>query len=138
MIIEEIKNIKTGRKELRNFGLTIGIVLCLLGWLLWWQKKDFYNYFFIFPVMFISLGLFLPVLLKPIYKVWMTFAVIMGWIMTRFILSILFYLVFTSISLVAKLLGNQLLDLKMNNSKKSYWNYKEPKEFKKSDYERQF
>ena len=31
MLIEEIKNIKSTKKDLRNFALTIGIVLILIG-----------------------------------------------------------------------------------------------------------
>ena len=29
-MLEEIKNIKTGKKELRSFGITIGIILYLM------------------------------------------------------------------------------------------------------------
>ncbi|GAG32448.1 unnamed protein product, partial [marine sediment metagenome] len=47
MIIEEIKNIKSGRRELRQFGITVSIVLALLGGLFLWHKKDYYCYFFI-------------------------------------------------------------------------------------------
>lgn len=138
MLLEEIKNIKSGKSELRKFGITIGIVLGLLGGLLLWREKDNYTYFLLLSTVFIFLGLVLPILLKPIQKAWMTFAVILGWFMTRLILSILFYVVFTSIGLILRLFGKQFLDLKMDNSKKSYWNYRKTGEFKKSDYERQF
>ena len=138
MLLEEIENIKSGKSELRKFGIMIGIVLGLLGGLLLWRGKDSYTYFLLLSTVFIFLGLVLPIVLKPIQKVWMTFAVILGWFMTRFILSILFYVVFTSIGLVSRLFGKQFLDLKMDNSKKSYWNYRKTREFKKSDYERQF
>ena len=29
-MIEEIRNIKSGKKELRNFGFTIGLILCFI------------------------------------------------------------------------------------------------------------
>ncbi len=138
MLLEEIENIKSGKSELRNFGVTIGIVLGMLGGLLLWRGKDIYAYFLLLSTVFIFIGLVLPIVLKPIQKAWMTFEVILGWFMTRFILSILFYVVFTSIGLVSRLFGKQFLDLKMDNSKKSYWNYRKTREFKKSDYEKQF
>jgi len=138
MLLEEIKNIKSGKKELRNFGITFGLILGLLGVVFLWRGKDYYNYFIILSLVFFLSGLVLPFLLKPVQKAWMTFAVILGWFMTRFILSILFYVVFTSTRLIAGLFGRQFLDLKMDNSKKSYWNYRKTREFKKSDYERQF
>lgn len=138
MLIKEIKDIKSGKSELRKFGITIGIFLCLLGGLLFWREKDYYFYFLILSTAFILPGLVLPIILKPVHKAWMTLAVLLGWFMTRAILSVLFFLVFTSIKLLALLFGKQFLDLKMDKSKKSYWNYRESKEFKRSEYERQF
>lgn len=79
-----------------------------------------------------------PSVLKPLQKAWMTLAVILGWIMTRVILSILFYLVFTAIGGISRLLGKQFLDLKIDPSINSYWIKREPKTFNKSGYEKQF
>lgn len=138
MLIEEIKNIKSGKSELRKFGITIGIILGLLGGLFLWRDKDYYFYFLILSTAFIFLGLVMPILLKPIHKAWMTLAILLGWFMTRVILSILFYLVVIPISLVSRVFGKQFLDLKMDKSKKSYWNYRETKKIRKSEYERQF
>jgi hypothetical protein len=138
MLLEEIKNIKSKKRDLKNFGITIGIVLGLLGGLLWWKGKDTYTIFIILSLTFIFFGLVLPTLLRPIQKAWMTLAIILGWFMTRVILSILFYLVFTFIGLGLRLFGKQFLDLKMDNSKKSYWILRDKKPFKSSDYERQF
>ena len=62
-------------------------------------------------VFFIA-GLVFPVVLKPAYIVWMRFAFILGWINTRVILVILFYLIFTPIGWVMKLLRIDLLERK--------------------------
>ncbi|MBI5182760.1 MAG: hypothetical protein HY999_00125 [Nitrospinae bacterium] len=138
LIIEEIKNIKCGREELRKFGITIGIVLGVLGGVFLWRDKDYYPYLFILSILFLFLGLVLPILLKPIYKIWMSLAIMMGLFMTGVILSLLFYLVFTSIGVISRLFGKEFLDLKIDRSQESYWKYKESKGFKQSDYERQF
>lgn len=138
MLLEEIKNIKSDKKDLRNFGLIIGIVLGLLAGLLWWKGRDTYSIFAIIASAFIVLGLILPSVLKPLQKAWMTLAVIMGWIMTRIILAILFYLFFTAIGGISRLLGKHFLDLKIDRSVTSYWIKREPKIFNKSDYEKQF
>src|SRR4030066_1403615 len=114
MLIEEIKNIKSEKKDLRNFGITIGIALGVLAGLLWWKGKDTYTVFTILSFVFIIFGLALPSLLKPLQKAWMTLAVILGWFMTRLILSILFYFVFTGIGLGGRLFGKQFLNLKMD------------------------
>ncbi len=138
MLKEELKNIKTGKKELRDFGLLMAAVLGLLGGLLFWKGKVSYPYFLSIAATFLVLGLSLPQLLKPIYKIWMTLAALMGWFMTRVILSVLFYLVVMPIGLIARLSGKQFLDLKMDKSRASYWNYREPRESDASDYEKQF
>ena len=42
----------------------------------------------------------------------MIFAAILGWIMTRVILSLVFYLIMTPIGLITRLLGEDFLKLK--------------------------
>ena len=138
MILEEIKNIKSEKKDLRDFGITFGVVLGILAGALWWKGKDTYTIFAILSVAFFFFGLVLPALLRPLQKVWMAFAVVLGWFMTRVILSVLFYIVFTFIGLGSRMFGKQFLDLKMDGSKKSYWNYRETKPFDKNRYEKQF
>ncbi len=139
MIIEEIRNIKSDKKTLRKFGLTMGIFLGLLGGFFFWRKKDYYFYFLIFSEVFLFLALFSPFLLKPLHKAWMTFSILLGWLMTRVILVVLFYLVVTPIGLLARLMGKDFLDLRFSRqAAKSYWLPKKKVRFKKSNYERQF
>lgn len=138
MIIDEIREIKSGTKELRSFSITMGVVLGLLGGLLWWRGKEYYIYFLALSGIFFLFRFFMTDLLRPVYKAWMTIAVLIGWVMTRVILCIAFFLIFTPVGLIPRLFGRQFLELKPGNSEKSYWKYREPKEFKKSDYEKQF
>lgn len=138
MLLEEINNIKSEISDLRKFGLTVGGVFFLLGGLLWWYGKGASPYILIISTLLILGGLAVPSALKPIHRIWMTLAVMLGWVMTRLLLGILFYLAFTSIRLIARLFGKQFLDLKIDSSKNSYWHLRKTKEFKQSDYERQF
>jgi hypothetical protein len=138
MLLEEIKNIKSEKKDLRNFGITFSVVLGILAGALWWKGKDTYSIFVILSLAFFFFGLVLPNLLKPLQKAWMTLAVVLGFYMTKVILCILFYLVFTSIGLASRLFGKQFLDLKFDTSQKSYWIYRERKSFDRKNYERQF
>ena len=138
MIIEEIKNIKSGKSDLRKFGITMAIILVLLGGLLLWREKGYYLYFFILAAAFIIPSLAVPIALKPVHKVWMTISIILGWIMTRVILSVLFYLVLTPTGWLAKLFGEHFLDLKIDNDAGSYWIRRKELPLNKSDYEKQF
>ena len=139
MIIEEIKNIKSGKKELRQFGITMGAVFVVIGGLLWWREKNYYSYFFMLSAAFFFPALIIPSVLKPIHKFWMALAVLMSWVMTRVILSILFYLGITPMSLLARLFGKDFLNRKFKkNISNSYWIPKERRKFEKSDYEKQY
>lgn len=138
MIIEEIKNISRGTKDLRKFGIILGIFFGLLGGLFLWREKDYYYYFFILSGAFMVLGLAAPVLLKPIHKIWMTLSIFMGWLMTRVILIVLFYLVVTPISILGKCFNKNFLELKINKTMDSYWIKKNVSKFQRRNYEKQF
>ena len=62
----------------------------------------------------------------------------MGWVMTRVILTILFFTVLTPLGFIAKLFGKNFLDLKLDKEQNSYWEIREKKEIKPIDYEKQF
>lgn len=137
-MFEEIKNIKTGKKDIRSFGVTIGIILLIVAGFLFYKEKESFQLFIYIAGSFISLGFLVPIILKPIYLVWMIFAVILGWFMTRVILSLLFYLVVTPIGLVLRLLGKDLLELKKQEVQGSYWNFRDSRKEQNQNYEKQF
>jgi hypothetical protein len=137
MILEEIKGIKSDRKDLRNFGITIGIALGVIGGLLLWREKPSYFYCVIAGIAFLLSGFAFPTVLKPFQKVWMTISILMGWLMTRVILIILFYGILTLVGLIARLCGKDFLDKIVNKNAKSYWILRTTECDKKS-YENQF
>jgi len=126
------------RRKLRNFGLTVGIAFGVLAGLLFWRDKAHYVYFAMISVAFLGLGLLVPTVLKPVEKVWMTVAGAMGWFMTRVLLTILFFAVFTPIGLIGRLFGKEFLNLRTDESATTYWIYREARDLTKEDYEKQF
>ena len=136
-MVEEIKNIPLAKKDFKNFGLIIGIIFLLCGLFLLYKRIDYFIYVVTVGLIFLSLGFIAPRILKPIYKVWMTFAVIIGWIMTRLILIFLFYSLITGIAILTRMIGKDFLNLKINN-KRSYWNNRDSEFELNQDYEKQF
>ena len=132
-----MKNIKTGKKDIRSFGITIGIIFLIIAWFLFYKEMESFQIFIYLAGIFIGLGFILPIVLKPIYMVWMIFATILGWIMTRVIITILFYFILTPIGLIFRLFGKQFLDLAMNNRIDSYWHYRS-KQADENNCENQF
>lgn len=137
-MFDEIKHIKTGKKDLRSFGVTIGIILLLVAGLLFYKEKESFQIFLYIAGTFIGIGLIIPIILKPIYIVWMTFAVVLGWFMTRVILSLLFYVIITPIGLVLRIFGKDFLELKKQAVQGSYWNQRDSNLEKNQNYEKQF
>ena len=136
-MFEEINSIKSSRKDLKNFGFTIGFILIVIGVFLFVKEKDLFIYFFSIGSILIILGGIAPVILKPFYKIWMIFAVIIGWIMTRVILSVLFFSIITTIGIFTRLIGKDFLNLKSKNNE-SYWNIRNKEYELNQDYEKQF
>lgn len=137
-MIEEIKNIKSEKSEFRKFGITIGLFLMILSGFLFWRGKESFEILLVTGTVLLVLGLLIPVVLKPVYWIWMVLAIILGWIITRVILSLLFYIVITPIGVLSRLSGNRFLDLKWDKSKSTYWNYRTTIQRDNEDYEKQF
>ena len=68
----------------------------------------------------------------------MIFAVVIGWIMTRLILSVLFFVIISIIRLIAGIFGKSFLELNISKDSKSYWNHRFSDVEMSQDYEKQF
>jgi multisubunit Na+/H+ antiporter MnhG subunit len=138
MILEEINNIKETKRDLRKFGFSVGIVIALIGVLLFYSDRASYFYFWLAALLLLIPAAVSPSVLRPLNKIWMTFAIILGWFMTRVILSILFYFVLTPIGWIAKIIGKEFLDINWKRKSDSYWIKRKKINMEKIDYERQF
>ena len=78
------------------------------------------------------------VVLRPIQRAWMAFAIVLGWVMTRVILVVLFYVGITPIALIARLVGKRFLDLRFEPARASYWIPRPAPDRGKERYKSQF
>lgn len=137
-IRDDIKAIDIGPKSIRNFGITFFIVLGVIGGMIA-LKGDSSGYAVAGSgVVLLILGLWAPMTLKVPYKVWMGFAAVLGFFMSRLILCILFYLVVTPIGVVMRLIGKDILDQRWDKNTSTYWIKKEDRAFDKQRYEKMF
>ena len=137
-MLVELKNIKSSKKELKSFGITFGVIFLLISGFSFFKEKELFIIFIFIAVVFIGSGIIIPIMLKPVYLVWMVFAVILGWIMTRIILSLLFYVIITPIGLTLRLFGKDILGLKAKENQSSYWNKRDSKIERNQDYKKQY
>lgn len=136
-ILDDIKKIKSGKKELREFGTVMGCFFAILGGLLFWRHRP-YLWAGGLCLFFFTFGFLWPFALKPLQKAWMALAVSMGFVMSRVILSVLFFGVLTPLSLISRLLGKKYLDLSFRKpGEATYWTRAQAKH-EKEYYERQY
>ena len=135
-LLKEIKEIQSSKTDLKKFGWTLGVVFGLLSAYFLWRGKSFALYVLALAAILLLFGFIAPTLLKPVQKVWMTLALLMGWLMTRVILAVVFYAVVTPIGLLLRLSGKDFMNRHFPGKEESYWLDHAKRE--KADYERQF
>lgn len=138
MLLHEIKNIKSTEHDLKLFGITMGIVLIAISGSLILGRSYYYPYFAIAGLAFIVFAYTFPMVLKPVQKAWMSLAITLGWISTRIILSLLYYLVITPIALTARIAGKDFLERRIDRKRNSYWTYRSKRTYNPADSEKQF
>ncbi len=138
VIAEEVKAVKTDPGHLRKFGLTMGVALAIFGGLFFWRDRAIAPYLFILAAAFLLLATLAPRVLKPVQNVWMTLAIVLGWVMTRLLLIIVFFIGVTPIAFIARVVGKRFLNLRFEPDRKSYWEKREPETRGMERYESQF
>ena len=109
-------------KELRSFGLILAGGLCLFFGILIPWIWDFAApmWPWIAGGAFAGLGLIAPVALKPLYKVWMLLGFILGWINTRLLLGLVFFILLMPTGLIMRLFGGDPMRRKPDAHLNSY------------------
>jgi hypothetical protein len=137
-ILQDVKELKTGSRELRKFGLLVGGVFAAIGLFQLARHKPIYPWFLTPGIVLILLGAIAPKVLKQVYLVWMSLAMVLGFVVSNVLLILLFFLAILPIGLVARLAGKDFLGLKLIPQTESYWIRRDPKARIPEDYERQF
>ena len=139
MAWQELRELKTGARELRKFGLVVGGVFAALGLVMAARGKGHFPWFLAPGLGLLALGAALPKALKPVYIAWMGLALALGWVVSHLVLTLFFFLVITPVGRAASLLGKDFLRVKLDRQAPTYWLARErPKTKAPSDYEKQY
>jgi hypothetical protein len=116
------------RRQLVTFGVTMAVAIAVLALLRVWRRgfDEIAIAAFVVVALFAISTLAAPKTLAPVYRVWMRFAEVLGWINTRVLLILIFYLVVTPIGLMMRIFRRSPLD-------DGYW-----KDVPRSSFEKQF
>jgi predicted membrane metal-binding protein len=108
-------------KPLRSFGLLVGGVFALMAaWPVLFRGQPLRTWAMVAAAGLVVPALLLPKILGPVYRVWMAFGHILGWINTRIVLGIVFFLVFTPVGIVMRLFGKDPLRLRLKANSKTH------------------
>lgn len=119
-LLKEIDEIASSKADLRKFGITMACASGLFGAVALWRGHSLHVFFWGAGAFFLVFGLVLPAALKPVQKVWMTLALLLGWVMSRVILTVTFFVAVTPIGLALRLGGKDLLDKKWGVKRDTY------------------
>lgn len=133
-----MERLNPDKKDLKKFGVTMCVAFLVISGLIIIKHRHSAVPALTISAAFLLSALVRPGLLKPVYIIWMKLAFALGWLNTRVILLLIFYIIFAPVGLALRLFRADLLDRKIDKNKDSYWLKKEKKEFNPLDYERQF
>ena len=133
-----MEHINATPKEVRKFGIMFSVLALGLAAFFVYKENTLWMFFLGGSVFFILTGLWVYRILKPIYVGWMTFAFALGWVNTRIILGLVFYLVFAPAGLILRLLGKDPLGLRADRQAGTYWVKRKPQDVSKKRYEQLF
>ncbi len=105
-----------------------------------WLFKASFHYWIGWPFLSVAallINLFLPTLMTTIYHVAMFVAHQISWVVMRVLLSVIFYVVLTPVSVAMRVMGKDILDQNIDKNAGTYWK-KKTSEIKPERYERLF
>ena len=112
---------KVKTRQLRSFGLIVGGVFAFIGaWPEVYHSASPRLCALILAAVLILPALIFPGSLRPFYLGWMRVSQLLGWINTRVILGVIFYLLFLPVGLIMRLLGKDPMNRKFNSGVTTY------------------
>lgn len=75
---------------------------------------------------FLGVALLRPVLLSPLNRLWFKFGLLLNKVVNPLIMGLVFYITVTPIGLIMRVLGKDLLGLRLSKDSESYWIHRDP------------
>ena len=104
-----------------SFGILFFIVFLILGFYPMYKGDNPNIYFLILSLPFIILGLLNSRILTPFNMAWIKLGEILGLIIAPIVMAIVYFIVLTPISLIVRVFGKDILNMKLDKKLESYW-----------------
>ena len=104
----------------KSFGIVFFICFLIISLYPLFKDDHIRIWALIIAIIFLILGLLNSSILNPLNKIWFKFGILLGNFTAPIVMGIVFFAIVTPTSLIMRILGKNLLNLKKNN-KESYW-----------------
>ena len=104
----------------KSFGTVFFIVFFIISIFPLFKDGNIRIWSLIIAIIFLILGILNSKILTPLNKIWFKFGILLGSFVSPIVMGIVFFAIITPTSLIMKILGKNLLNLKKDN-KKTYW-----------------
>ena len=115
-----MKNQKIKIGSNKSFGIVFSIVFLVIAFWPMLNGNEINYWSLAISIVFLILGLINSKILTPLNKIWYKFGILLGNVIAPIVMGIIFFLIVTPTSIIMKILGKDLLNLKKNNNN-SYW-----------------
>tara|TARA_B100002019_G_C21189025_1_gene557783 strand:+ start:80 stop:463 length:384 start_codon:yes stop_codon:yes gene_type:complete len=105
----------------RSFGILFFVVFLIIGFYPVFISGSPNIYFLILSTPFLILGLLNSKILTPFNKAWIKLGEFLGLIIAPVIMAMVYFVFLTPISFLVRIFGKDLLNIKFNKKKESYW-----------------
>ena len=108
------------RKQLRSFGVILAAGFTVISIAPVIRGHSPRSWGLDVALIFGALGLVFPMVLSPVYRVWMKLAEVLAWVNTRIILTVLYYGLIVPIGWLLRMRGGDPMRLKFDRQANSY------------------
>ena len=129
MALLQIKTNPT-KRELQWFGVLLLLFGGIVGALVWWRTGSVAipRYIWIAVAIMAAIYYAAPPARKPIFVGWIYATYPIGWVVSHVVLAAIFYVVFTAVGTLMRVVGYDPLMRRIDRNAPSYWVAREPVE----------
>jgi hypothetical protein len=116
-------HINTDKKQIKTFGIGLSVLLIIAAVLNLVYKHNLKTGIILSAIsaLILVFSFLISHVLKPIYIPIMFVGQCIGWVNTRLLLGLIFYLIFTPIAVFFRIINKDILDKKIDPAKDSHW-----------------
>ena len=125
-------------RQARNTCLVVSVVLLAAAALFFYRERLVAAEVAVSTSLVLAaIAIFIPWLARLFHTVWMGVASILGWVNSRIILSLIYFLLFVPYGLISRLVGRDPLAVRQQQAE-SYWTTRQQKRQAREQFERLF